>query len=166
MNEQLKYEVIKSLVDHNGNKKAAALKLGRTTRHINRLIQKYKQNGKAAFIHGNRGRKPLHSFTESQKLEILTLYNNKYYDATFTYTCELLAKNDGIFISPSALTKIMYENFIPSPRTTKTVRKRLAKELRTQQKNVSTKKKQDELQACYRYSGNPSLQTSKMCLLW
>ena len=26
MNEQLKYEVIKSLVDHNGNKKAAALK--------------------------------------------------------------------------------------------------------------------------------------------
>lgn len=147
MNEQLKYEVIKSLVDHNGNKKAAALKLGCTTRHINRLIQKYKQNGKAAFIHGNRGRKPLHSFTESQKLEILTLYNNKYYDATFTYACELLAKNDGIFISPSALTKIMYENFIPSPRTTKTVRKRLAKELRTQQKNVSTKKKQDELQA-------------------
>ena len=141
MNEQLKYEVIKSLVDHNGNKKAAALKLGCTTRHINRLIQKYKQNGKAAFIHGNRGRKPLHSFTESQKLEILTLYNNKYYDATFTYACELLAKNDGIFISPSALTKIMYENFIPSPRTTKTVRKRLAKELRTQQKNVSTKKK-------------------------
>lgn len=66
MNEQLKYEVIKSLVDHNGNKKAAALKLGCTTRHINRLIQKYKQNGKAAFIHGNRGRKPLHSFTESQ----------------------------------------------------------------------------------------------------
>lgn len=147
MNEQLKYEVIKSLVDHNGNKKAAALKLGCTTRHINRLIQKYKQNGKTAFIHGNRGRKPLHSFTESQKLEILTLYNNKYYDATFTYACELLAKNDGIFISPSALTKIMYENFIPSPRTTKTVRKRLAKELRTQQKNVSTKKKQDELQA-------------------
>ena len=47
MNEQLKYEVIKSLVDHNGNKKAAALKLGCTTRHINRLIQKYKQNGKA-----------------------------------------------------------------------------------------------------------------------
>ena len=42
MNEQLKYEVIKSLVDHNGNKKAAALKLGCTTRHINRLIQKYK----------------------------------------------------------------------------------------------------------------------------
>ncbi len=147
MNEQLKYEVIKSLVDHDGNKKAAALKLGCTTRHINRLIQKYKENGKAAFVHGNRGRKPVHSFTDAQKLEIISIYNNKYYDATFAYACELLAKNDEIFISPSALTKIMYENFIISPRTTKTVRKRLAKELRAQQKVVTSKKKQDELQA-------------------
>lgn len=147
MNEQLKYEVIKSLVDHDGNKKAAALKLGCTTRHINRLIQKYRKNGKAAFVHGNRGRKPAHSFTDLQKLEIITIYNNKYYDATFAYACELLAKNDKIFISPSALTKIMYENFITSPRTTKTVRKRLAKQLRAQQKVVSSKKKQDELQA-------------------
>lgn len=147
MNEQLKYEVIKYLVDHGGNKKAAALKLGCTTRHINRLIHKYKENGKTAFVHGNRGRKPAHSFTDAQKLEIITIYNNKYYDATFAYACELLAKNDEIFISPSALTKIMYENFIVSPRTTKTVRKRLTKELQAQQKAITSKKKQDELQA-------------------
>ena len=146
MNEQLKYDVIKSLVEHGGNKKAAALKLGCTTRHINRLIQKYKKNGKAAFIHGNRGRKPAHSFTDAQKQNILSLYNNKYYDATFSYACELLAKNDGISISPSAFTRILYENFIPSPRTTKAVRKRLAKELRSQQKEASSKKKQEELQ--------------------
>lgn len=147
MNEQQKYEVIKSLVDHDGNKLAAAVKLGCTPRHINRLIKKYKEKGKEAFVHGNRGRKPAHSFTEEQKLEIVTIYNNKYYDATFAYACELLAENDGIFISPSALTKIMYENFITSPRTTKAVRKRLAKELRNQQKTVKSKKKLDELQA-------------------
>lgn len=146
MNEQLKYEVIKSLVDHNGNKKAAALKLGCSLRHINRLIQNYKENGKAAFVHGNRGRKPAHAFTAAQKQEILSLYNNKYFDATFSYACELLKKNEGISISPSALTKIMYENFILSPRTTKAVRKRLAKELRSQQKEASSKKKQEELQ--------------------
>lgn len=146
MNEQLKYEVIKALVDHNGNKKAAALKLGCSLRHINRLIQNYKENGKAAFVHGNRGRKPAHAFTEPQKQEILSLYNNKYFDATFSYACELLKKNEGISISPSALTKIMYENFILSPRTTKAVRKRLAKELRSRQKEASSKKKQEELQ--------------------
>ena len=147
MNEQHKYEVIKSLVDHDGNKIAAAVKLGCTPRHINRLIKKYKEKGKEAFVHGNRGRKPVHSFTEEQKLEIITIYNNKYFDATFAYACELLAENDGIYISPSAFTKIMYENFITSPRTTKAVRKRLAKELRSQQKTVNSKQKQDELQA-------------------
>lgn len=47
MNEQNKYEVIKELVDHNGNKKHAALKLGLSVRQINRLIKKYKEKGKS-----------------------------------------------------------------------------------------------------------------------
>ena len=64
MNEQHKYDIIKSLVDHNGNKKAAAVKLGCTERHVNRLIHYYKQSGKQAFQHGNTGRKPVHSFTD------------------------------------------------------------------------------------------------------
>ncbi len=37
-NEQYKYDVIKKLVDTNGNKKKAALKLNCTIRAINRLI--------------------------------------------------------------------------------------------------------------------------------
>lgn len=45
MNELRKYEVIKELVDHNGNKNHAALKLGLTVRQINRLIIKYKKKG-------------------------------------------------------------------------------------------------------------------------
>ena len=50
MNEQQKYDVIKSLIDHNGNKKAAALKLGCTLRTINRMFIKYNEHGKEAFI--------------------------------------------------------------------------------------------------------------------
>ena len=50
MNEQLKYKTIKELVDHNGNKKRAALKLGITERQVNRLIIKYKENGKSNVI--------------------------------------------------------------------------------------------------------------------
>ena len=56
MNEQQKYDVMKSLVDHNSSKKAAAVKLGCTTRHVNRLIKQYREHGREAFIHGNRGR--------------------------------------------------------------------------------------------------------------
>ena len=42
MNEQKKYEVIKELVDHNGNKNRASKKLGISRRKIDRLIIKYK----------------------------------------------------------------------------------------------------------------------------
>ena len=38
MNEQEKYEVIKELVDHNGNKNRASQKLGLSRRQIDRLI--------------------------------------------------------------------------------------------------------------------------------
>ena len=47
MKEQNKYEVIKELVDHNGNKKHAALKLGLSVRQINSLIKRYKEKGKS-----------------------------------------------------------------------------------------------------------------------
>lgn len=146
MNEQQKYEVIKSLVDHNGNKKAAALKLGCTERTVNRMIIKYKELGKEAFIHGNRGRKPIHAISDKLASDIITIYNNKYFDATFSYACELLAEHDGINISPSALTNIMYKEFITSPRTTKVVRKRIAKKLRQIQKDTTSKKQSFEIQ--------------------
>lgn len=47
MKELEKYNVIKELVDHNGNKKRAANKLGLTVRQINRLIIIYKEKGKS-----------------------------------------------------------------------------------------------------------------------
>lgn len=45
--EQIKYEIIKNLVDNDGNKHRAAIKLGITIRQVNRLIQIYKSYGKA-----------------------------------------------------------------------------------------------------------------------
>lgn len=47
MKELDKYEAIKELVDHKGNKKRVAQKLGLTVRQINRLIKIYKEKGKS-----------------------------------------------------------------------------------------------------------------------
>jgi len=110
MTEQEKYEIIKSLVDHNGNKDRAALKLGCTKRHVNRLIQKYKTVGKAAFIHGKKGRKPAHAFSDDMKNKINTLYNNKYWDATFSYACEILQQHDGILVHPENIGLFRSQN--------------------------------------------------------
>ncbi len=79
MNEKNKYEVIKELVEHNGNKKRAALKLGITERQINRLIIKYRKNGKSSFAHGNRGHMPAKALDKSILQDIILLYKNKYF---------------------------------------------------------------------------------------
>ena len=51
MKEELKYLVIKKLVETNGNKKRAAIKLGCTVRHID--ILKYVQNSAfESFVNG------------------------------------------------------------------------------------------------------------------
>lgn len=152
MEAQSKYETIKSLVDHKNcsdftsSKKRAAVQLNCTLRTINRLIKRYEANGKAAFVHGNRGRKPAHALSEERAAEILTLYTNKYYDATFAYACELLAEHDGISISPSALSSLMYRHHMTSPRTTKKKRKQLADQLRARQKETASKKQKQQLQ--------------------
>lgn len=47
MKELEKYNIIKELVEHNGNKNRAKEKLGLTIRQINRLIIIYKEKGKS-----------------------------------------------------------------------------------------------------------------------
>lgn len=147
MNEQRKYEVIKSLVDKHGNKKRAAVELCCTVRHINRLIKKYKEKGVAAFVHGNKGVKPVHAIPEDVKSDIITIYNNKYWDANFAYACELLEKHDDIHISPSTLTKMLYEKYILSPRSNRKTRKRMERMLKDMQKAAKSKKEQEKIQA-------------------
>ena len=44
--KQNQYEIIKDLVDHNGNKLRASCKLGITLRQVNRLIITYIEKGK------------------------------------------------------------------------------------------------------------------------
>lgn len=147
LDAQEKYEIIKSLVEKDGNKQRAALKLGCSLRHINRLIQKYKKEGKAGFIHGNTGRKPIHTLSEEQKATIITLYNNKYWDANFTHACELLATHDGISVSPSTLRKILYQEYILSPRATRNTKKQMNKILRDLHKETKSIKKKQAIEA-------------------
>ena len=85
LKENQKYQIIKKLVETNGNKERARIKLGfKSIRQINRLIAGYKEYGKEFFIHGNRGRKPKHALSEEFKDEIETLYTSKYFDCTYT----------------------------------------------------------------------------------
>lgn len=114
--EQSKYQIIKNLVDNNGNKFRAAVKLNVTIRHINRLIQVYKKYGKEGFVHGNRGRQPKKTISSEIKSQILELYKSKYYDSNIKHFQELLNENENIKISYTALYTIFRKANILSPK--------------------------------------------------
>ena len=140
MTEQEKYETIKKLAETNGNKKRAALNLGCTVRNINRLIKRYKKEGKVAFVHGNRGRKPKHAIDEKIKNSVIDFYNTKYYDANFEHYSELLNKYEGIKLSPSVVRSILMKNQILSPMAHRSTKKRMKKQLEEQKNNTTSKK--------------------------
>lgn len=99
MKEQYKYEVIKELVDHNGNKLRVAEKLNLSRRQIDRLIKIYKEKGKSGFVHGNRGRKPAKSIEKPISESIILLYHNKYQGFNFKHFQELLTVLFRIFFT-------------------------------------------------------------------
>ena len=147
MEEQQKYEVIKKLVDTKGNKDRAALTLGISRRQVDRLIAAYKEKGKAAFVHGNRGRKPAITIADEVRNTVVDLYRTKYYEANFTHFTELLQKHEGITLSVSAVTNFLEAEHILSPRVTKSKKKRIKKDLEKQKDAAKTKKEADKIQA-------------------
>lgn len=148
MDENKKYEVIKALADHpDGNKKRAALTLGCTVRHINRMLTGYRKQGKEYFVHGNRGRKPAIAKSDELKKTIVDLYRNKYYDCNFTHFVELLESVEEIKISASCAASILEEAYILSPRVTHKKKKRIRQELEAKKETAKTKKEADSIQA-------------------
>ena len=146
MNEEYKYKIIKKLVETNGNKKRAAIKLKRSVRQIDRMIAGYKKYGKEFFVHGNRGRKPSTAFTEDFKTTIELLYTNKYFDCTYTSFKEYLESRENIKISLDEVRVLLRDRYIFSPRTHKSTKKKLRKKLEQDIVNA-TKKKKQELQS-------------------
>lgn len=147
MEEQKKYEVIKGLTDHPGSsKERAALTLGCSLRHINRMLTGYKESGKEYFVHGNRGRQPANTIPDEARRSVIALYHEKYYDANFTHYTELLGKHEGISISASSVSKILEAEYILSPKVTRAKQKRIKKHLKELKKNAKSQKEADAVQ--------------------
>ena len=127
MNEKEKYEVIKELVDHNGNKNRASKKLGISRRQINRLIIKYKEKGKSGFVHGNRSKKPVNILDKSISEDIILLYRTKYYDFNFNHFKDFLEKEENIKVSYNFIHKTLTKAGILSPKARKKTKRAYAK---------------------------------------
>ena len=134
INEQEKYEVIKELVNHNGNKNRASKKLGLSRRQIDRLIIKYKEVGKSAFVHGNRGHVPSKTLDKSISEDIILLYKNKYQDWNFNHFKDFLKKDENIDVSYDFIYKNLTKAGIISPNARKKTKREFKKKQLLEQK--------------------------------
>lgn len=148
LKEKRKYEIIKKLIETNGNKERARIKLGlKSIRQVNRLIAGYKDFWKEFFVHGNKGRKPKHALTDESKNEIEILYTSKYFDCTYTQFTEYLAERENIFLSVPEVGQILRERYILSPKARKATKRNLKKKLIAQKEKLKSKKEIAKLQA-------------------
>jgi len=145
MTEEQKHLVIKNLVETEGNKKRASITLGCSTRHINRMIMGYNSEGKAFFVHGNKGRQPSHTIAPETKALILDLYRNKYYDANYTHFGELLETHENICVSTSVIRSALMPEYVLSPRAKRSTRKSVKAHLKEVLKTTKSKKECDRI---------------------
>jgi len=145
MKEQQKYEVIKDLVDHGGNKNRAALTLSCSKRTVDRHIAGYRAEGKAYFMHGNRGRKPAHAIDESVKADVVDLYMNKYDDANFAHFNELLGREESINVSESTVRNILSAADVLSPKANRATRREYVKRMKETLAETKNKKEAEHI---------------------
>ena len=146
MNELEKYKVIKELVDHKGNKNRACKKLGISRRQVDRLIIKYKENGKYAFIHGNHSKKPVNAYDKSISEDIILLYKNKYYDFNFLHFKEFLESNENINVSYKFVYKTLSKEGILSPKARKKTKRAYAKKKLLEEKKINLDMKDKQIE--------------------
>src|SRR5574344_1004146 len=137
MKEQIKYDLIKDLIDHKGNKKRTALKLGISKRQVNRLIIIYKEKGKVGFIHGNHSKKPVNTLAKSISEDIILLYKNKYYDFNFYHFKEFLKLNENISVSYDYIYKTLNKEGILSPKARKKTKREFTKQNLLKEKKIN-----------------------------
>ena len=147
MNEQFKYETIKELVDHKGNKNRASKKLGISVRQVNRLIIIYKEKGKEGFVHGNRFRKPVNAINNSISEDIILLYNNKYQDFNFRHFNEYLEEEENIKVSYDFVYKTLTKAGILSPKARRKTKREFKKKQLLEEKKINLAMSEETIEA-------------------
>jgi hypothetical protein len=145
MKEMKKYTVIKKVADGEKNKNRAAIELGITKRHLNRLVAQYREFGKAAFVHGNRSRRPARALPQETRSKILELYTTKYEGANFKHYKELLERDEGITVSITTVTNILHSADIISPMAQRATKRWHKRKLKEQQEKKEIKENTREI---------------------
>ena len=114
--EQMRVQVLNSLLAEQIALDQAAELMGVSTRHARRITTAYREEGAAALAHGHRGRKPVNATPEAVIADVVRLASTRYQGANHTHLSELLAEREGIDIGRTTLRRILLDAGLSSPR--------------------------------------------------
>ena len=123
-------EIITRLIAKKISSSEAGELLGLCSRQIRRIRERYEADGLATVVHGNQGR-PSPRRTESSIIELLKELAGpagRYHDFNVSHLADLLARDEGIKIPRSTLSRLLIAHHIRQPRRTKAVAKRMQRE--------------------------------------
>jgi transposase len=123
-------EIITRLIANKISSSEASELLGRSSRQVRRIRQRYEAQGLQTLVHGNQGR-PSPRRTKPaliEQLRELAGPTGRYHDFNVSHLAELLARDEGIKIHRSTLSRVLITHHIRTPRRTKTTVKRMQRE--------------------------------------
>jgi transposase len=123
-------EIITRLIANKISSSEASELLGRSSRQVQRIRQRYEAQGLETLVHGNQGR-PSPRRTKPaliEQLRELAGPTGRYHDFNVSHLAELLARDEGIKIPRSTLSRLLIAHHIRPPRRTKTTVKRMQRE--------------------------------------
>ena len=93
--EQMRVQVLNSLLAEQIALDQAAQLMGVSTRHARRITTAYREEGAAALAHGHRGRRPVNATPAAVTAAVVRLASTRYQGANHTHLSELLAEREG-----------------------------------------------------------------------
>jgi transposase len=93
----------------------ASQSLGLTERHVWRLLAAFRQEGRDALIHGNRGCTPITTLSPDVRQRVVELARTKYHGFNHTHLTEKLRSDEKIMVSRSTVWRILHDAGMRSP---------------------------------------------------
>ena len=131
--EQTRLQVLNSVLADQVPVCQAAEVLGVSERHMRRILAAYRKEGAAALAHGNRGRRPANTTTETKMTYVVRLARTRYAGTNHTHLTGLLIEREGIDLSRSTVRRILVSAGVGSPRRRRPPRHRVRRKRMAQE---------------------------------
>ena len=128
--QQRRCEIVTRLIARQISSQEASELLGVSDRQVRRIRRRYEADGLETLVHGNQGRpSPRRTKTAIvEQLRELAGATGRYHDFNVSHLAELLARDEGMQIPRSTLSRLLIAHHIRPPRRAKLAVKRMQRE--------------------------------------